>query len=484
MSVSPPAWEGHKSFPDFPPVGFRGRVVRPSDHETYHHVRQIWNARTGSSPALIAQCRHADDVLMAVEYCRDRKEAMAIRGGGHATDGHAMPRNAFVIDMSLMKRIQVDPTTGVTKIEAGVLLGEMDAATQEHGFVVPSGTVSSTGAAGLTLGGGLGFLTRRFGMTVDHLLSVDVVTVDGRRLRASESENPDLFWGLCGAGHNLAIATSFTYQARRVGPRVMSGLVIYAVDDAVAVLTQLDQVLAAAPRELTICPVVLPVPALPHLPKEMTGAAILALVVVYTGCLSAYPEAVAGLRSLAPQPLADTVSSSTWLATNSILDVLSLPGRRQQSRGGYLAAITPQVAQSAVALVRAAPAPEDAARPSVAIAFPCLGGAALDVDEDSMAFSREGAHWLWEVVGQWDSQHEDEEYMIWVDDVMKSLNPLSLDNGYVNLSSDGGAPWLRRLYGSREKWERLCALKNQFDPHNRLCYNKNIRRAADRENKL
>ncbi|KAG5978557.1 hypothetical protein E4U55_006064 [Claviceps digitariae] len=476
--------DGHKTFPDFPPVGFRGNVVRPSDHETYHRVRQIYNVRTGSSPALIAQCRDADDVLMAVEYCRDRQEPLAIRGGGHATDGHAMPRSAFVIDMSLMKHIHVDPTTGVTQIEAGVLLGEMDAATQKYGFVVPSGTVSLTGAAGLTLGGGLGFLSRRFGMTVDHLLSVDVVTVDGQRLRASKSENPELFWGLCGAGHNLAIATGFTYQARRVGPIVMSGLVIYAVDDAVAVLTQLDQVLAASPRELTFYPVVLPAPALPDLPKEVKGVPILALIVVYTGCLSAYAEAIAGLRALTPQPLADTVSPSTWLATNSTLDVLALPGRRQQSRGGYLAAITPQIAQRVVDQIMAAPAPEDVARPSVVIAFPCLGGAVLDVDENSMAFSRKGARWMWEVLGQWDSQHQDDEYLVWVDDVMTALNPFSLDNGYVNLSTDRGALWLRRLYGSREKWERLCALKNQFDPHNRLCYNKNIRRAADRETKL
>ncbi|KAG5916137.1 hypothetical protein E4U42_007795 [Claviceps africana] len=395
-----------------------------------------------------------------------------------------MPRGAFVVDLSLMKRVRVDPTTGVTEIEAGVLLGEMDAATQKHGFVVPAGTVSSTGAAGLTLGGGLGYLTRRFGMTVDHLLSVDVVTVDGRRLRASERENPELFWGLCGAGHNLAIATRLTYQARRVRPDVMSGLVVYAVDDAVAVLTQLDRVMATAPRELTIYPVVLPAPALPGLPAETTGVPILALIIVYTGRLSAYPEAVAGLKSLRPQPLADLVSPSTWLATNSLMDMLAPPGRRQHSRGGYLAAITPRVARIVVDRIMAAPAPEDAARPSAAIAFPCLGGAALDVDEASKAFSRVGAQWLWEVLGQWDSQHRDGEYLAWVDGVMTALDPLSLDNGYVNLSTDRGATWLRRLYGSRDKWERLCALKNRFDPHNRLCYNKNIRRAADRGAKL
>ncbi|KAG6001988.1 hypothetical protein E4U21_003601 [Claviceps maximensis] len=457
MTDTPP-----KTFPDSPPpVGFRGHVIRPSDDETYEQARQVYNAQTGSSPALIAQCRDAEDVLTAVEYCRDRGEPLAIRGGGHSVDGHVMPRDAFVIDMSLMKRIQVDAATGVTEIEAGVLLREMDAATQQHGFVVPAGTVSSTGAAGLTLGGGLGYLTRRFGMTVDSLLSVDVVTVDGRRMRASGRENPGAVLG--------------------VGPDVMSGLVVYAVDDAVAVLSQLDQVLAAAPRELTLYPVVLPAPALPGLPAELTGVLVLVLIVVYTGLLPAYEKAIAGLWSPTPQPLVDLVSPSTWLATNSILDVLAPFGRRQQSRGGYLAAITPQIAHTAVRQVMTAPTPDDAALPSVAIAFPCLGGAALDVDEASKALSRKGARWMWEVLGQWDGQHDDEEYMAWVDGVMTELNPFSLDNGYVNLSTDRGAPWLRRLYGSREKWDRLCALKNQFDPHNRLRYNKNIRRAADLE---
>ncbi|KFG85877.1 putative oxidoreductase, partial [Metarhizium anisopliae] len=256
---------GHKRFPDFPPEGFKGRTLRPGD-PGYAEARKIPNARYGSEPALIAQCLDADDIVAAVKYCDAHDEPIAIRSGGHAIDGHAMPQDAFVIDTTPMKNIAVDPETGVTTIDAGVLLGEMDAATQEHGYVVPSGTVSDTGAAGLTLGGGMGYLTRRFGMTVDSLLSVDVVTVRGERLVASRDRNPELFWGLCGAGHNLAVATSFTYQARRVGPGVVSGLIIYAIDDAARILPRLDAVMACAPRELTIYPVALPAPPLPGLP--------------------------------------------------------------------------------------------------------------------------------------------------------------------------------------------------------------------------
>ncbi|EFY91683.1 FAD linked oxidase-like protein [Metarhizium acridum CQMa 102] len=468
---------GRKRFPDFPPEGFKGRTLRPGD-PGYTEARQIPNARYGNEPALIAQCLDADDIVAAVKYCDAHGEPIAIRSGGHAIDGHAMPQDAFVIDTTPMKNIAVDPETGVTTIDAGVLLGEMDAATQEHGYVVPSGTVSGTGAAGLTLGGGMGYLTRRFGMTVDSLLSVDVVTVKGERLVASRDQNPELFWGLCGAGHNLAVATSFTYQAHKVGPGVVSGLIIYAIDDAAGVLAQLDAVMRRAPRELTIYPVALPAPPLPGLPGHMVGVPILVLIVVYTGAPDGYEAAMAGVRSLAA-PLADMVRPASWLETNSILDVLAPPGRRQRQpgRGGYLGGITAEVAGVIVAGVRAAPAATSPG-PSVAIALPCLGGANFDFPEDSTAYSRRGANWMWEVLGMWDTPDRDAEFERWVDGVMAAMTPFSLRNGYVNLSIDRGPEWLRNLYGSEEKWARICALKKAFDPHNRLRYNKNVARAA------
>ncbi|OAA35285.1 FAD linked oxidase-like protein [Metarhizium rileyi] len=463
-----------KPFEDFPPRGFKGRVLRPGD-TGYTEARQIPNAKYGNEPALIAQCLDAHDILLAVQYCDARNEPIAIRSGGHAIDGHAMPQDAFVIDTTPMKRIEVDPRTGVTTIDAGVLLGEMDAETQKHGYVVPSGTVSSTGAAGLTLGGGMGYLTRRFGMTVDCLLSVDVITVTGERMTASKDENAELFWGLCGAGHNLAIATSFTYQAKKVGPEVISGLIIYPIDQAVDVLTQLDKTMNDAPRELTIYPVALPAPPLPGLPEQMIGVPILVLIIVYTGAPARYEAAMTGVRSLG-SPLADMVKPASWLATNSILDVLAPPGRRQHCRGGYLAAITPEIASIMVQGVLTAPAATSPG-PSVAVALPCLGGANFDYAEDSKAYSRQDANWMWEVLGMWDTPAKDAEFERWVDGMMKDMTPHSLPNGYVNLSIDRGPEWLRNLYGSTNKWRRICALKAAYDPRNLLRHNKNVARA-------
>lgn len=470
----PDTVNGDVAYADFP-ASFKGPVVRPGD-EGYAEARKIPNARHDHRhPAIIVRALDADDVVTAVNYAVEQDITIALRGGGHGIDGFAMPDGAFVIDLSLMKGISVDPETGVARIEAGCLLGEMDAATQEHGLVVPSGTVSETGVAGLILGGGLGYNTRRHGMTVDNLIAVDVVTADGRKIRVSEDNEPDLFWGLRGAGHNLAIATAFEVQAHPIGPEVTSGLVIYPIEAAVPILGKMDEFMAGTRREMTVYPVVLPAPPLPGLPEQMIGVPIFVLIIVYTGPLDTADEEVAKVANLGT-PLANMVGPSTWMQANSILDVLAPPGRRQHSRGGYLGGLTEEIAQIVVDHVSNAPAPTGPG-PSCAVAFPSMGGAADDFDEDATAFSRVGSKWLWEVLGQWDPPESDAEYDGWVDGVMDALKPFSLRNGYVNLSTDQGPDWLSGLYGSADKWNRILALKAEWDPDNRLAHNKNVVRA-------
>jgi FAD/FMN-containing dehydrogenase len=463
-----------QDFADFP-TAFKGPGYRPGD-DGYAEAKRLWNTRREENqPALIVQPIDPDDIVIAVDYAIRRDVSVAVRSGGHGIDCSAMPHEAFVIDTSRMKRTSVDPETGRVTIEAGVLLGEMDAATQAHGYVVPAGTVTETGAAGLTLGGGIGHLTRRFGATVDNLLSVDVVTMDGRMLTASADENAELFWGLRGAGHNLAIATSFTYQGHKVGPNVISGPMFYGGEDAVALLTGLDEAVSRAPRELSITPVVMPAPPLPGLPEPMIGSPIVLALVVYTGPLDGYEAAISGVRALA-HPFADMVRPSTWLEANSLVDPQAPAGRRQHSGGGYLPAMTAEVARIAMETVGSSPVPTSPA-PSCLITFPMLGGALGDVDEDATAFSRTGAAWLYEVVGQWELPTSDDEYVGWVDDTVTALAPHATTNGYVNLSADRGGDWLQGVYGPSEKWERIVALKRAWDPDNRLCHNKNVLRA-------
>jgi FAD/FMN-containing dehydrogenase len=464
------------AFADFP-SSFKGEAVRPGD-PGYAEARKIPNARWNDKhPALIARCTDIDDVAAAVSYANENDVDIAIRSGGHGIDGFCMPDGALVLDMSPMKGIEVDPEKKTARIEAGVLLGEMDHATQEHGLVVPAGTVSETGAAGLILGGGIGYHTRRFGLTGDHLIEVEGVTADGRKIKASESENPELFWGLKGAGHNLIVATAFTLGCVEVGPDVASGLIIYPIEEAVPILGKIDEAMAAAPRELTIYPVVLPAPPLPGLPEQMIGAPIFVLIAVYTGELDKLDDALGPVAGLGT-PLANMVGPSKWVEANSILDVLAPPDRRQHSRGGYLGGLTEEIAAAVVERVKAAPDPTGAG-PSCAVAFPQLGGALFDRDEDSAAYSRTDAEWLWEVLGQWDPPEKDDEYIGWVDGTMDAIDPFALSNAYVNLSTDRGAEWLKNLYGSDEKWERIVALKREWDPDNRLSYNKNVTRAVE-----
>ncbi|MEH0421422.1 FAD-binding oxidoreductase [Streptomyces sp. B21-083] len=462
-------------FGDFP-SSLRGATFRPGD-SGYTEARTIWNCLTAdATPAFIAQCADTEDVVTAVRYASDRDLPFALRSGGHSMDGVGMPDGAFVIDLSQLKSIEVDPVSGVVRVASGVKLGELDAATQEHGLVVPSGTVTTTGVAGLALGGGLGFNSRRFGMTVDNTLSYDMVTVDGRQIRVSADENPELFWGLRGAGRNLGIVTSFEFQGHRVGPDVHSGLVLYPLDQAEKILTGLDAHMAGASRALTVDPVLLPAPPLPGLPESLVGVPILILVVVHTGDPATAEKEVAAVAALGT-PMANTVGPSTWLQANSILDVIAPPGRRNYSRGGYIAGLTPPVAAAFIEQMSKAPA-ADGPGVSAAIAIQAVNGAVHDFDEDSTAFSRTGATWLWEVVVQWDDPARDADFLDFTTDVHASVQPYVLSNSYVNLTANQGEEWIRGLYGSPEKFRRLQALKAEWDPRNLLRFNKNIEPAS------
>jgi FAD/FMN-containing dehydrogenase len=462
-------------FEDFPAT-FTGPTFRPDD-EGYGAVRAIWNMRLDDEhPALVVRPRHVDDVVTAVRYAAEKDIAVAIHSGGHGIDALAMPADALVIDMSLLKAIDIDEATGRVTIGAGVRLGELDAATQQFGLVVPAGVVTDTGAAGLTLGGGIGHNIRRFGPTVDNVLSIEVVTADGRVVTASEHENDELFWGLRGAGQNLGIATSFTYQAHKVGPRVMSGELCFRAADAPRLFDGIDAVMAAAPRELAITFMVVPAMPRPGQPEGLPRETIVTMLVVYTGELDAYDAAMSGVLSLAT-PFDDGVEETSWLEANSIVDRFTPPGRRYHMIGGYLPGLNADIARAAVDAIASSPLP-DPSLPTCSLTFPILGGALLDAAEDSTAFSRTGAEWLFEATVQWDSREDDAMFMPWVDETIAALQPFMTTNAYTNLSSDRGAHWLREAYGPPEKWGRIVGLKREWDPRNRFSYNKNVARAA------
>ncbi|WP_166459308.1 FAD-binding oxidoreductase [Amycolatopsis pithecellobii] len=464
-----------RAFEDFP-AAFKGPVLRPGD-EGFAESRAIWNMRNaGHTPALIVQALDPQDVVAAVNYAREKGVPIAVRSGGHGVDAHAMPPDGLVIDTTKMKRVFVDEATGRATLEAGVLLGEMDAATQAHGLAVPAGVVSDTGVAGLALGGGIGHLSRRFGATVDSLLSIEVVTMDGAVRTVSADSEPDLFWGMRGAGHNLAIATSFTFQGHKVGPQVVSGIIVYSPEEAVKLCEGLDEAMRRTSREVSISSVFAQAPPIPGLPPELIGTPLLLAVVVYTGPVEDYEAAMGEINALAT-PMANMVAPKTWCETNSLLDAFQPSGRRYHSGGGYLPAMSAEVAQLVIDQVAAAPVPAGPATGCL-INFPILGGALQEGDEDSCAFSRAGAAYVCEIVSMWDSEKADDEYAGWVDDSVRALAPQLTGTGYINLTADRGPDWLRTVYGSPEKWARLVQLKRKWDPDNLLAHNKNVLNAV------
>jgi FAD/FMN-containing dehydrogenase len=390
---------------DFP-NDFRGERFRSGD-EGFAQARRIYNMRHDhDAPALIARAADVNDVVCLMRYASEKGAPVAIRSGGHSSDGTAMPNGALVLDMTAMTKLTVEKATNVCRVESGVLLGQLDAGTQEYGLVVPAGTVSTTGVAGLTLGGGVGYNMRRYGATVDNLLGCDVVTVDGRKVRATREENPDLLWALSGGGGNFGVVTAFEFRGSPLGPQVFSGVIVFPPEQAADVLISMDRFMPTAPRELSVIAAGTACPPFPPVPADVHGTPV-------------------QMRNLlnAPAPTAPLPSTvqNLWY----------------------------------------------------------MGGAiSEDFDEDSVAFSRAGAVWFWESVGQWDGAEHDEEYLAWSNRSYSDLQQNMRANGYVNLTCDLGPEWLKGLYGSDRKYRRLIEAKKKWDPHNLLRFNKNFKPGA------
>jgi len=461
------------SFRDFP-ADFRGQLYRQGD-PGYTEVRAIYTARTGHwTPGLIARAADVDDVVTAVRYAAEAGVPLAVKSGGHGIDGTAMPDGALVLDLSNFKEIEVDAAIGRARIGSGVLLGEMDPALAEHGLVVPSGTISTTGVAGLTLGGGIGYNMRRYGATVDNLVACDMVTADGRKVRASEDENHDLFWALRGGGGNFGVVTHFEFQARPIPETVRAGFIPFPLQQAAGVLEGLRSYMRTAPRELQVIGALTQCPPLPPVPAEMHGANALMLIVVHTGMPEQAESTIADLAALG-NAAAVAVAPMPWPIANKMLDVIAPLGRRVYTKGAYLSEMTDEVIAIAVKHADVAPPRTNPPAPSSVQNFWALGGAmSEDFDESSTSFSRADASWLWEVATQCDDPADDEKFMTWADQLYADLRPHLLTNCYINLTTDLGPGWRKGAWGSPEKYRRLVEIKTKWDPTNIFRFNKNI----------
>jgi hypothetical protein len=443
---------------------FRGELVGPGD-PAYDERRKVWNGSIDRHPALIARCTGVADIRTAIGLGRRTGLPVAVRGGGHSFPGHSSCDGGIVIDLSPLKGIRVDPVRRTARAQAGVLLGELDRETQAFGLATPSGIVTHTGVAGLTLGGGIGWLMRKYGLTVDNLISVDLVTAEGELVTASEDVNADLFWGVRGGGGNFGIVTEFEFRLHPVGPIVLAGPVLWPMESSPALLRFYRDWITEVPDELTTAVVHRWVPPLPAIPAEYHGRPVVMVIACYAGPVEDGERVLAPLKAFGP-PLLDLCTPMPYLALQAMLDPGFPHGRWYYMRACDVAELSDEVIDIAVERGLAIDSP--------LTSYPIfqLGGAIRGVDAAGTAFGDRSSGHTFNFVGATTGPDGFAEQREWVRQSQRALEPHQ-SGVYVNFLSDEGTPRIRDAYGA-PAYERLESLKQKYDPGNLFHLNQNI----------
>jgi FAD/FMN-containing dehydrogenase len=446
-----------------------GPLLTP-DSPAYDEARTIWNAMIDRRPALIARCTSAADVALVVRFAREHNLVLAVRGGGHNIAGNATCEGGLLIDLSQMRAVRVDQDARTAQVEGGATLADFDRETQAFGLATPLGINSTTGVAGLTLGGGFGWLSRRLGLTIDNLLSAEVVTATGDIVRASSDVNPDLFWAIRGGGGNFGVVTSFEFRLHPVGPEVLSGLVVHPLDAAGDVLRFYRDFLPTTPDEFVCWFVMRKAPPLPFLPTEWHGKEILALAMCYSGSSLAEGERVAAPLRGFGKPIADVVAPHPYTAWQAVMDPLLTPGFRNYWKSHDFREVSDGLIDILIAHARKLP------DPNTEIAFAQLGGAVSRVPNDATAYGHRDGQFVLNVHGRWQDRGKDSACIGWARDLFNATAPFATGNVYVNFLTQDEEDRVRAAYG--RNYDRLSKLKNKYDPGNLFRLNQNIRPLA------
>ncbi len=442
----------------------RGEVLRDGD-AGYDEARRIWNAAFDRRPAIIVRVHEAGDAAAALLFAARHGLEVAVRGGGHSLAGHSVCEGGLMLDLSPLRGIEVDPAGRRATVGAGVLWGELDAATQAHGLAVTGGEVSHTGVAGLTLGGGIGLLKRRFGLTCDNLEAVELVTVDGRVVWVDDAADPELMWGLRGGGGNFGVATRFVLRLHPVGPLLPAAHAVYRPDRAAEALTGFARAAADAPDALTLSAVLVPLPPAPFVPADMVGRPGLVVNAVWVSDDPA-PDLAAAASTGGP-PAGAMAADTPYVALQSMVDPFAPHGRANRSRSEWLADVSPSTAEALVAAAEAMPSRE------CQIVLHQMGGAAGRVAPDATAFRRRDAPLMMLVNAAWTPGEDGSRHDAWVTRVWEATLPDSAGGAYVNHLGREGEDRVRAAYGE-ETFRRLAALKARMDPANLLRRNQNF----------
>jgi len=444
----------------------RGPVLVPGD-TSYEESRTVWNGMIDRRPAVVVRCLGNADVIECVQFARENDILLCIKSGGHNIAGLATADGALMLDMSLMRGVWVGTQKKIAHAQAGCLLGDVDRETQVHGLAAVLGFVSLTGIAGLTLGGGFGYLTRRWGWTTDNVIGMNVVTADARLVRASSDENADLFWGLRGGGGNFGVVTGIDYMLYPVGPQVVGGIVAWPASEAPKVLELYRTLSEKAPAELTLVAFMRPAPPAPWLPKDMHGKPIVALLACYSGKPEEGEKIVAPIKSLG-HPIGDVLMRRPYTQMQSLLDATQPKGRRYYWKSEYLSRIEPALCEKVI---------EHAARirsPHSAVILFQLGGALNRFEDEYSPVGNRDARYVLNVAGSWEQAGEDTANVEWARQAWNDMKSFSTGGTYINfLTEDEGPERTEAALG--KGLQRLAEVKAKWDPQNMFRTNRNIK---------
>ena len=443
----------------------KGQVVLPSD-PNYDEVRKIWNAMIDRRPAVIVQCAKADDIPHALEFARLNGLEVSIRGAGHNIAGNALCEGGLMIDLSTMKNVRVDATNRRAFVEPGATLADFDEAVQKHGLATPMGINSTTGVSGLTLGGGFGWLTRKYGMTVDNLVSAEVIIADGKKIRASENETADLFWAIRGGGGNFGIVTQFEFKLHPVGPQILAGLIVFPSKQAKQVLRQYREFVESAPEELSVWVVLRQAPPLPFLAKEVHGKPVVVLAICHVGDIAEGEKLTKPLRRFG-EVQGEHIGAQPYVQWQKAFDPLLTPGARNYWKSHNFTELRDEAVDAMVEFANKLPSSQ------CEIFIGLISGAANRIPAQAMAYAHRDARFVLNVHGRWDEAAQDETGIAWARAFFKASAPYASAGAYVNFMTDDEGDRVVAAYGAN--YARLAQIKQRYDPNNVFHLNQNIK---------
>ena len=436
------------------------------DDPGYEEARQIWNAMIDRRPAVIVQCVQPDDVQPVIRFARKNGLELSIRGAGHNIGGNALCDNGVTIDFSKMKKVRVDAGKRRAYVEPGATLADLDEATQAHGMATPVGINSTTGIAGLTLGGGFGWLTRKYGMTIDNLISVEMITSDGEKIRASQNENTDLFWAVRGGGGNFGVVTQFEFQLFPLGPQIVAGLIVFPFNQAKQILTKYRQFVTSAPEELNVWVVLRKAPPLPFLPETVHGKEVVILPIFYSGAVAETEKLIAPLRAFGTA-LGEHIGAQPYVQWQKAFDPLLTPGARNYWKSHNFTELADGALNSIIEFAGKLPSPQ------CEILIGLIAGAPNRIATDAMAYGHRDARFVLNVHGRWGEAADDKKCIGWAREFFKATAPYASAGAYVNFMTAEEGDRVAAAYGSN--YERLVEIKRRYDPENVFHFNQNIK---------